>query len=211
MTNAECIEDFKRRYEDTYVFLKSEQMGNEESLVHVDAVEQCNTHVGVLHLSSIDYGSLRINIASAGHELVFKQPTVGVFQHEHDAIVLTRPAKKQYRRGVASGNVYFNYPTSMCVDMGSVRWTLDTVNNAFMEKSYSFQDALKMLASGRYRSVALADGFSVTLPIGTGEHYYVFNMTHPVAILDLSGKVVKVLEDAHKIAMYLVMTGGKNV
>src|ERR1700743_1243500 len=103
MNNGEVINDFRRRWEGTYVWLSIDDKKSEE-LVKLDAIEASSTKVATLYLPSDRVGKLTINFGSEGHSLQFRYPPVGVFQYERDAYVFYRRPERQYRRGICADN-----------------------------------------------------------------------------------------------------------
>jgi hypothetical protein len=196
MTNDEVIQDFRRRYEGTFVFLKMENSGI-ETLCRVDQVEYSSSKIGVLHLTSEKFGSLKINIGSDTHSLKFKSPKPGVFQHGRDAFLFHRRPARQYRRGVCADNsVLWNVTRSV---VGSLtRWNAAEVQAAFDHQVSSLPEALQQLDKGTARSVALPDNFSVSLSPFDSPDLVVWNWSYPIAKCDGKGKLTHIYEDVFK-------------
>lgn len=197
MNNAEIINDFRRRYEGTFVWLSMDEI-TKETLVKVTRIEDDVSKMGVLRLDSLEYGSLSINMGSDGHTLLFKYPPVGVFQHATDAFVFTRRPARQYRRGICADNSTLRSVTAG-VAGNIARFEARTIASAFEHKTYPVQEALRMLRSGRVRSVALNNNYSLCLShTSVSKDFVVFHWTLPVGKVDASGRLGMVYEDVYK-------------
>jgi hypothetical protein len=196
MSNDEVVQDFRRRYEGTFVFLHRE-CENEDSLVKVRSVESSPSKMGVLHLESPKFGSLTLNMGSDGHSLKFKYPPVGVFQYGRDAYMFRRRPQRQYRRGVCNDNsLLWNVTRSFAGSF--VNWSADEVQAAYDHKVYSFKDAIAALRTNATRSVALADNFSVSKSIFNSPEHVIWYWQYPIARCDEKGNITRVYEDVFK-------------
>jgi hypothetical protein len=193
----EIMQDFRRRWEGGFVWVEAPDSG-EESLFHVDRITHDRTKVGTMELSSPEYGKILLNMGTA-HTLKFKYPPVGVFQNGVDAFMFRRVPAKQYKHAIYYGN------SSVCPvynpmvgrpsrnDRGDPL-KFDDVLAAFRGERYTFEDALKMLSSGRYRSVALQRNWSLCLnPMGK-EGYVLLYWETPVAMVSPQGIVLHIYE-----------------
>lgn len=191
MNVNEIVHDFTRRYGDTYVLVKFPG-DDQENVFHVDQVVQDDDHGAVLQLSSNEYGAIKLNF-STGHEILFRYPEVDTFQHGKDSVFFRRYPQRQYRRGLCNGNAGFSH----CVPVVSPpAWSWELVNDAYHPQKYSFAKAVEMLQSGKFRSVALDDGFSLSLSITAEESYMLFYFDLLVARYNSKGKQTQVLENA---------------
>lgn len=173
MNVNEIVHDFSRRYADTYVLVKFP--GDEsENVFHVDQVVNDDDHGAVLQLSSNKYGSIKLNLAT-GHEILFRYPAVDTFQHGKDSLYFRRVPARQYRRGLCNANAGFYLCTSNTALFDPPRWDWDLVNSAYHPRKYSFEKAVELLNSGKYRSVALTQtGFSLSLSVTAETSYMLF-------------------------------------
>lgn len=192
MTADEILNDFKRRYESTYVMVQ-EPNSSEEMLYLVERIEADEHRAAVFHLFSNEVGRIKINYGSA-HTVKFVPPPVGVFQYGGDALVCFRLPQKQYRRGICSDNCRI-YHTATAITREQGQMDMETISAAFAKKVYQPKEALDILAKGKYRSVALPDNFSLTLSFSEGSKDYVlFFWTMPVARVNNEGKITSYLE-----------------
>jgi hypothetical protein len=195
MNDAEVIQDFRRRWEGTYIWLSIEGRGDE--LVHLDAVDTSSgTKVATLNLSSDKIGKLSINLGSAGHTLQFRYPPVGVFQFKENAYVFYRRPMRQYRRGICGDNslmwnVSRNLTGNVC------RWTPQEVRAAFEHETYDITTALTLLEKG-YKGVALDSNFSLTQSMFENPDYVLWHWTHPIGRVNSKGKVTQLYENGYK-------------
>jgi len=196
MTNAEILQDFRRRYEGTYVWLSMEDQ-TKETLVKVARVADDANKVGVLLLDSLEYGSLTINMGSEGHALRFKNPPVGVFQHGVDAYSFVRRPAKQYRRGICADNSTMRNVSAAIVG-NRCRFTAQEVLSAYKHQTYSLYEALEMLRRGKARSVALDNNYSISLSFNSSADHVVFHWNHPIARCNTGGKITTIYEDVYK-------------
>jgi hypothetical protein len=196
MNNGEVVNDFRRRYEGTYVFLKMERTGV-ETLVKVSRVEDSSTKIGILYLESPEYGALTLNLGSDGHHLKFKYPPVGVFQHGRDAFLFRRRPSRQYRRGICSDNSLMYNVTSSVVGPLS-RWSAEEVQDAFNHKVSTPKQAFELLATNKARSVALDNNFSISKSPFETPDYVIWNWQFPVARISEKGVLGKVYEEVFR-------------
>lgn len=202
MTNQEALNDFRRRYEHTYVWLSMEQL-KKETLVHIDRVEDSSSKIGVLHLNSEEYGQLTVNFGSSDHSLKFKYPPVGVFQHGNDAFVFTRRPARQYRRGLCSDNSTMVNVARTYVG-NHAAWTASEVLSAHKHETFSKEAALEMLAQKRMRGVALPDNYSLIKSFDkSSKDHFLFAWSYPVArISPEKGTITKLLEPEYEKEVY---------
>lgn len=193
MNNSEVVQDFRRRYEGTWVFLKMENKGV-ETLVKVHEVSESFSKVAVLNLESSEHGMLTINLGSEGHSLRFKYPSIGVFQHGRDALTFRRRPTRQYRRGVCPDNSSMG-PVTRNFAGNFVAWTTNELKSAFDHNTFTPKEALVGLSTSKMRSVALADNFAISESVFEGEDYVVWNWHYPIARLSKAGKIVHVYEN----------------
>lgn len=195
MNQTQILNDFRRRYEGTYVFVEFPDNPKEE-LFHVDRIEESASTVGILCLSSNDYGKIRLNFAT-DHTLKFKYPPVGVFQHQKQAFYFRRVPAKQYARGICSGNSDVQAVTSQIVRF-SDPMTFAMIDDAFKAQKYGITGAMYLLTKKGYKSVALEDNFAVSAPLTNSENFVLFYFDVPVAYLNAAGKVTMTLEETFR-------------
>lgn len=192
----EIMADFRRRWEGGFVWVCPPN-STEESLFMVDRITDDNTKIGTLALSSPEYGKILLNMGSA-HTLHFKAPPVGVFQNGVDAYMFRRLPQKQYKHGIYNGNstvwpVY--YPMiGKTARANREQLKFDDVLAAFRKERYAFGDALKMLGSGKFRSIALERNFSLCLSPLAKDAYVLLYWESPIASLDTEGNITFVYD-----------------
>ena len=192
MNIDEIVNDFSRRYQETYVLVKFPDE-EKENVFHVDRVAGDDDHCAVLQLSSDEFGSIKLNLGTT-HEIGFRYPAVDTFQHGKDAVYFQRVPARQYRRGLCNGNAAFFLPVKSIIACG-VTWDWKLINDAFNPQKYTFDQACQMLASGKYRGVALtAQGYSVLLSLAGDSEYWIFFFDLPVARYNSKNKAVTMVE-----------------
>ncbi len=195
MNNNEVLNDFRRRWEGTFVWLSIDDKKTEE-LVRLDTIEASSTKVATLHLTSDRIGKLSINYGSEGHSLQFRYPPVGVFQFNQEAYAFYRRPERQYRRGICADNSWmWNTTRNLCGNR--CRWTAQEVRAAFEHETYSIPTALTLLEKG-CKGVALDGNFSLTLSMFDTPDYVLFHWSHPVARVNKKGVITHVYEAAYK-------------
>ena len=195
MNNSEVIQDFRRRWEGTFVWLHMEEK-DKECLVKIREVEESASKSGVLHLDSAEYGAITINMGSEGHSIKFKYPPVGVFQFKKDAVVFRRKPTRQYRRGICSDNsVLENTTRRICGQ--HVGWDIKAIEAAFDHKIYTVKEALAVLETGKVRSVALDNNYSLALSMFKAPDHVLFHWQLPVARVSSAGRVTNIYEAAY--------------
>lgn len=203
MESHEVIQDFRRRYENTYVWLKMEEQQC-ETLVHVDSVTDSNTKMAVLTLSSAEYGQLGVNFGSSDHTLKFKYPPVGVFQAGDTVLCFTRRPARQYRRGLCADNSTMNNIGRNIIG-NMTRWTMDNVAAAFKHETKSVEDAYSLLKDNKkLKGVALPNEFSLIrnmTSVQSKSDLILFHWQQPLAFVSPEGKLVKLLESYYERAV----------
>src|ERR1044072_8421526 len=162
MTPNEILRDFRTKYQHTFVWLKAPETGK-ATLCFIDAVNENRDRQAVIQLSSIEYGKLVLNFAS-NHEMKFRFPNTGSFQHGKDSLVIVRRAPhRQYQRGLCVANhslhactEYFTADMLYAPQIG-----LETMTSAFKQEKFRGSEAMAMLSAGKHRSVALGGRFSL--------------------------------------------------
>lgn len=198
MTPAEIVAEFRKKYENTYVFVQMPD-SKEESLFYMDRVEAGGEGHGVMKLSSEEFGKIRLNMATA-HTIKFAFPKCGTFQHGTDAYLFQRDPRRQWQRGLCQGNGSITAVHLLMQD-GYARghaqaFDFSTVASAFAGITYPFKQAMALLASGVYRSVAINGDYAIMLsPVKTATYVLTYG-GDAIALLDKAGTVIRVLEMA---------------
>jgi len=195
MNNAEVVADFRRRYEGTYAWLWMDRT-QEETLIHIDRIEDNNDKVATINVTGAKYGQLVLNLGSEEYELRFKYPPVGVFQHGDDAMFFRRRPMRQFRRGICADNSYLGNCTRGFVG-NRARFGTPEVQSAFDHKTFGEKEALKMLDGGKHRGVALRNNFAMILTVDENPDHLLFHWDQPVARINTKGKVTRVYEKAY--------------
>lgn len=208
MNNREVIEDFRRRYLNTYVWVYLEAKECEVIALITSVVDDENS-VGRITLSTLEFGDLVMNIGSSEYQLKFKYPPVGVFQFGKDAYSFRRIPARQYQRGLCEANSRVRTVTRDLSGRGQDRFGARLVAAAFSKDRFSFIEALKMLEQKKVRSVALKDNYSVTLPMDSSGNYLLFHWNSPVAVVTPGGKIQRVVEQAYSQQIKAIVSEGK--
>lgn len=204
MSPAEILRDFQRKYEGTYMFVKTPD-SNEENLFRMDKVTPSDTCTGLLSLSSEEYGKIQLNYGTA-HTIICKFPQVGVFQHGEESYYFNRVPARQYRRGLCQDN------GSIHAVMGHVTghshaeaMTFPLVVSAFEHRTYGFSEAIKLVGN-KVKGCALDNNFSLVLSMTKSAHFYLMWYRHPVALLKETGELIAVLSNQFETAIKQVMS-----
>jgi hypothetical protein len=196
---SEIRRDFQRRYEHGFVWVAPP--GNEEeSMFYVNRITADDRNVANIELTSPEYGKIILNMGTA-HTLRFKYPPVGVYQNGKEAYIFRRVPAKQYKHALYNGNssvyeVWKHLVGQVPDNRAELRF--DDVLAAFRGERYSFQDALKMLESGKYRSVALLRNFSLILSPLVGQSYMLLFWETPVCGIDRDGSTTTWYEKSYE-------------
>jgi hypothetical protein len=198
MNIDEILTDFKRRYEHSYIWVAPPE-SDEESLFFVSRITKDKCSIANLELTSPEFGKIILNMGTS-HTLKFKYPPVGVFQSGTDAYMFRRLPVKQYRIGIYDGNSSIapvhRYLTGQRAT--EIDFNFDQVLSAFRKETHTFRDALKMLASGKYRSVALSRNFSLMLSYTGNDGYLLLYWETPIALIDTTGTVKLMYEKSYE-------------
>lgn len=199
MTNVEIVADFRRRWEGTYAWLWMDKL-NEEILVSINRVEDSSDKVATIGVTNKKYGQLVLNLGSEEHELRFKYPPVGVFQHGDDVLLFRRRPARQYRRGICPDNSIIWNVTRNVVG-NRARFDANEVQSAFDHVTHSETQALKLLGSGQARGVALRNNYSLLLSMDEGPDYVLYHWDVPVARMNVKASITAVLEKPYASAL----------
>lgn len=195
MTNGEIIQDFRRRWEGTFAWLWMDKL-NEEVLVHIDRVEDSIDKVATIGVTNKKYGQLVLHLGSEEHELRFKYPPVGVFQHGDDVLLFRRRPARQYRRGICPDNSLIWNVTRNVVG-NRARFNSDEVQSAFDHITHTEAQALRLLDSNSARGVALRNNYALTLSMDEAPDHILWHWDVPVARVSNKGSIVAVLEKSY--------------
>ncbi len=185
MTPAEILQDFRRRYEQSYVFVEfpedNPSMCGKEGLFFVERITGNTSDTGVLHLTSDEYGKIKLNLAT-DHTIKFMYPPIGVFQNGKQAYYMRRLPNRQYKRGLCSENCRISPVTSRIYEAGrGDGMPFETVAAAFVAHSFSFAAAMDKLNYGECRSVAMHDNFSLVAAMTAANERLLMFWDCPVA------------------------------
>lgn len=195
MNQSEVLHDFQRRYASTYLMVQ-EPDSEEKILCRCDAIEADAKKVATLKLFSNEMGTIRLNMATK-HTLSFVSAPVGVFQHGPDSLMCLRNPRKQYRRGICADNTSIvQIGHAITGSTARANLCLEVLHSAFAATTYSYAEALKMLQSKRYRSVALDNYLTLMQSPTSATGYLLFQWDCPVAKIDEGGKPVHIYEKA---------------
>lgn len=198
MDNREVINDFTRRYQGTYIIVKFPE-SSEENLFLVDSIDrEDEERVAVMSLSSPEYGKIKLNYGTS-HTLKFKRPKAGVFQNGIDACLYRRSPQRQWRVGVCHENSTILPVWNGLYPAKHNMIDYESVANAFQGTTFSFKDALEMLASMKYRSVALRNNFSLVQSMQSTDGYFMMYFDHPVAFVGKDGSINKIIDNNFKV------------
>lgn len=207
MNTQEIVQDFRRRYENTFVQVSMEQKGV-KVLGRMVQIAEDSDKLAVMQIDTKTFGRLMVNFGSEEYQIRFEQPKSGVFQFKHGAQVWCRRPERQYTRGVCASNAAIVPTTNKITGgIGAVSFSLDSVHAAFEHQTYGMSFAMKALNGGKCRSVALHNDFSVALPMTPGGYYYVFHWLNLVGAVDKEGKLVHVYEPVYEQALKELTNG----
>lgn len=194
MNINEIMHDFRRRWEQGFVWVEHPE-SKEESLFYVDRIADDQIKVGTIELSSPEYGKILLNMGTA-HTLKFKYPPIGVYQNGMDAYIFRRRPERQYKHGIYHGNssitLVHHKMTGRVPRTEALKF--DDVLAAFNGEKYPFAEALRMLGSGIFRSVALQRNWSLCLSPVDKESYVLLYWDTPVGTVDRNGVVLHIYE-----------------
>lgn len=196
----QIISDFQRRYAGTYIHVVFPGESN-ENLFFLDSVTpDGGERLAVLNLHSPEYGHIKLNYGTA-HTLKFNLPCSGVFQNGKDACIFRRDPQRQWRVGVYSGNSSI-FPVHCRIYTSHIENQLnfEDVANAYAGVTSSFKDALSYMESGKYRSVAMRNDYSLLNDMGTG-FYTLMYLDVPVAHVNKDGSINEILDNNFKASI----------
>lgn len=168
MNSQELLREFIRKYSGTFFFTKPTKEAA-ETLIQCLGIDMNSDGVTATMIAEgFNVGKLKYTVPSESI-FVFKIPPCGVFQVNHSAVVVQRLPARQWARGICKNNTEIRDSMFRIFNSLHVPWNLDTINEIFKEKVFTFSEARQMLASDKYLSVALRNGFAVGINTVLGE------------------------------------------
>lgn len=195
MTNDQIIQDFRRRYEQTYVLLNLEAKKT-EVLARVAQVSNSDSKTGVIFFETQDYGLLSLNMGSEGHSMRSFWPKSGVFQLEDRAAVFWRWPRKQYQRGISANNCLI-HPVTRPYIGGAFSCNFVNLGYAHRHVTFTVEQALKFLNGNSASSVALDGDLSISLSFTGSPDYMILHYTHVIARCNPKGRLTHVYEKVY--------------
>lgn len=113
----ESLDDFRKRYKGTYLFLK---IDGKEHLVNYEADDEES-----FFFTSPTFGSLVVNENSARNNINFYFPKVGLYNLPTGMADVTRHPARQWKRAPCRDNVHFYGPYEHLIGARQPRFTFD--------------------------------------------------------------------------------------
>ena len=206
MNNGEILQDFRRRYENTYIKVCVEQKGI-EAVGFLYKVSGDDDKFARMEIKTAEFGVIQTTFGSEEYQIKFESPPTGAFQHGSDSILFRRRPERQYTRGICSGNSILTHCHANITGNGA-SFTIERIKAAFQHRTLSFKEAMAGLRAGLYRSVALKDNFSISLPMSKDKpNHLVWHWGAVVASVDGNGKLVRVYEPVFEKVLSEVIHG----
>lgn len=204
MTPDDILTDFRRKYEGTFVFVTMPD-SDEDNLFYMEKIISSKTCTGVMALKSEEFGKILLNLGTA-HTIKFKFPRVGMFQHGSHSMLFLRSARRQYQRGLSGGNCSIvNVISRICPTLHE-ELSFELVQAAFKGSTYQAAEAVKMLQSGKYHSVALSNNFSLVLSPTKEKDYLMMHWQSPIARVSAELQVTHIIEPVYASQIKQVLT-----
>ena len=206
MNNEEIVQDFRRRYEGTFVMVCAEQRGI-KVLGKMQRVRPDEERFATLEVATRELGTIQMNMGSEEYQIKFEFPQPGVFQCGDQAVGFIRRAEKQYQRGLSAGNSRMLTATASIVG-NSINLDMVSVQAAFDHKTYPLGAALAMFKLSHAKSVALRDNYSITLPFRPNSNqHFIFHNYSLVAACDDKGKLTRLYQPLYEKAITELLNG----
>lgn len=104
MSLQQLIQDFEKRYNRTWVWVRFAENGP-EYICFIDNVQYDESlDDGLIFLTNSKFGQMQIKYKASGAELDFRWPQTGYFQYKNCAIYAHRGHDRQWKRGICKGN-----------------------------------------------------------------------------------------------------------
>ena len=206
MNNDEILQDFTRRYANTYIKVYAEDKGI-EAVGHLARVRADNEKFATLEIVTKEFGTIQTNFGSEEYQIRFESPQSGAFQHGPDSNIFRRKPERQYTRGVCSGNSVLTHCHSAITGQGA-SFTIERVRAAFEHKVHTFKQAVDFLKAGTHRSVALERDFSICLPLRkNSDQLFLWHWGSLIGTCGPSGGIGKLYEPVFEKALAEVIHG----
>lgn len=195
MNQQAILTDFIRRYDQSFIHTVAPG-STEENLFFVQRITLDAKSLATFDLVSPEYGRILLNYGTA-HTLKFKYPPVGVFQRGKDAYIFRRLPQRQWKVGLCQHNCSCTMVLSgLVATHNDGQLSFEQVVDAYASEKYTYRDALRMLKSGRYRSVALHNNFTLSLSVSGVDQHMLLYWETPVAMINIESGDVTMLENA---------------
>lgn len=193
MNTAEIVREFGRKYAGTFFFTAASKE-SQQTLIRCDHIETERGGKPVMSCEGYNVGKLTFKIPSE-QVFSFKMPPVGVWQVGPNALEVVRLPRRQWQRGICAGNTGLHHTLGKVFGSLSAVLTLDTVHALFQQRTYTFREAVTMLSSKKYLSVALGGGFSIGQS-STEDCYLLCYGQDVIATVTLTGIIMRLFSDA---------------
>lgn len=190
MDYFEIVEDFRRRWEGTYVWVQMEEKKH-EFLALIRNVTYSPSKMSTISMESMEFGNITLNMGSKGHKIKFKYPKTGVFQYGKHAHFFRRIPALRYRRGLCTDNSQIETVTHHIIDEYEPSLTSYKVAAAFLPVVYDKDFALRELEKSFFCSIALKDNFALVKTFVNNPDHFLFHWTNPVARVSKDGLITQ--------------------
>ena len=154
MNPNQIFEDFDRKYQGSFVQVEFKDKPAE--LFQLQRINHGNTKFPQLILVSDTVGNVVLNYNTQAR-IFFKVPQTTYVQSGKDALLFTRRAERQWKRGVHANNCMFTNPLAHFYPLDQVgTFDFTTIREAFNPKYRTLYEALTLIQKENYNSVALS-------------------------------------------------------
>lgn len=156
MNFQQISEDFRQKYEDTYVFVKYSPT-KPKDLFYVSAVRHTSaTTPPQLTLVNKRVGEISLTYTTEC-DVEFTWPNPGYFWHDGKyAVLFSRTSARQYRRGICRSNCAMVFPYAEYGLFLRIPVDETTINEAFTPVFVPLEDAENFIKTGQAISVPLS-------------------------------------------------------
>lgn len=193
MNTAEIVREFSRKYAGTFFFTAASKE-SEQTLIRCDHIETERGGKPVMSCEGYGVGKLTFKIPSE-QVFSFKMPPCGVWQFGPSAYEVSRLPHRQWQRGICSKNTGVAHTLGKVFSSLAGQLSLDSVHAFFRQQTFTFREALTMLASKKYVSVALGNGFSLG-QTSQEKGYLLCYGTDVIATVSAGGIIERLFSDA---------------
>lgn len=181
--------DFHRRYVETYIRMGSAKDPRDLEVVYCRSMRHEDGNLRV-YMASEKRPEFAIDFPG-NQKLNFEFPNIGTFQLGITSAVFQRNPQRQWRRGICDRTAQVSNHT---FGITQTSLSFQTLDAAFKGEQFTFPQAMEMLNSGKYQSVAIDGNWALAASPYFKDKYIMFYMETSVGSITRGGKIDRLFD-----------------